>query len=200
MWSLLTLFGLIGFILCFKFLWVPSEETSTTPATLVTTKTEVAGATTLIDTRLVAERRWYGITFHGYQDNYCFETEQSPQDALRCVREFFLGRNARILIEESHHLRLSRGRTKIQAYLTGLDTWFPQTIDIFFQTRPQTTMVMIKYDVPGIHIRIPPNQLRREALELRSTVQLAAAKPSASPNGGPAMRSGDFQATKGPPL
>jgi len=188
MWTLLTLFVFLALIVYFMFFWVPAEWTMAASGESECGRNGVTGPKSATGARLTAQRCWHGVTFHGYQDEYCLATGGSAQAALDGVREFFVSKSANVLVEEPYHLRFSRGRRKFEAYLTGLDTWFPQDIDVSLQTKSEGILIALRYRVRGIHVRIPPNQLRREALELQCMLQIPGAEPTAAPNAAPPHR------------
>lgn len=170
MTAILTLLLLLGLVIYVMLFWSPSEGAVNSAATGNVTPGTVSDSTGKSGpARLEIEKKWYGISFRGFQDEYGFSTAHSVEKVAADVRGFFCRRKATVLSEDRHQLLLSRGHW-FYRYVGGLDTMVKQEIDVSYQTAGDVTRVLLRYRVPGFHIRIPPNQLRREVLKLQQSL------------------------------
>jgi hypothetical protein len=157
------------------FFWSPTDPPVTTYPSVGQGRTSVVRTHSQAP-RLDTEHVWYGLTFRGYCDDYSVSTMLELDEAMQAVRVFFAGRKGNLLLEDEHRLLFSRGK-RIYKYLGGSDTWLPQEIEASFQPENGVTKISIQYRVSGWHLRTPPNQFRREVLQLRT--QLICAEQEA---------------------
>lgn len=161
--ALLLLLGLVIYVMVF---WSPNEgSTNSADTGNAPPRPVFSSPVKSAPVRLEMEKKWYGVSFRGFRDEYGFSTSLSLDKVVSEVRGFYCSRKAKVLLEEKQRLLFSRGKW-IYGYLGGLDTLPIQEIEVACQAAGEITGVLIQYRVKGVHIRIPPNQLRREVLEL----------------------------------
>ena len=178
MWTLLVIAAAMVWLM---FFWTPGPEPAANVAfeTPANEKRSLSHVVASPIPRLCSEHVWYGMTFHGYQDDYCISVAGKCHGLAGMVRAYFIRKKATVVVEDGGRMRFSRGKT-ICGYLGGPDTWMPQEIDVTFETTGEITTVAVQYRVSGWHLRLPPNQLRSEVLQLEKSIQGLVAESIAS--------------------
>jgi hypothetical protein len=166
MWMFLFIAALTLYLLVF---WNSKEETAVKPRELLS-EVQIRTASTSPTGGLSFEHAQYGLIFGGYWDNYCFSAPCGLQEAVSRVRDFFATRKAELVLEQGQRMLFSRGKALFK-YLGGSDTWPSQQIAVSFEKNNERTTISIQYHVERWGLRTPPNQLRKEVLELFGLIQ-----------------------------
>src|SRR5215467_6760961 len=103
MWMLLVLVGMMVYL---SFFWSPDEAKATTSGSLPATggQTSVTFHPPSQPLRFDSQKVWYGISFHGYQDEYSFSTTRAPGEARELARTFFINANTKVVLEDASRL------------------------------------------------------------------------------------------------
>jgi hypothetical protein len=170
MWMIITLLALVGVMAFFVFFWSPDETDVTVAAASPVTSglTSVTFHPPTRPLRFDSEKKWYGISFHGYEDEYSFSTTKALDKARESVRSFFINKNAEVVFEDGRRLIFWRGWDFYKLLVRGHDTGSAQLIEISLHPGDDLTKISILYRVSGWQFRTPPNQLRREAMKLHT--------------------------------
>lgn len=172
MWTLFTLLLLIGLMAYFMFFWSPDDPEATvvgpSPGTSGQTSSTFNPPSRAL--HFDSEKKWYGLSFNGYHEEYCFSTSRTPGEALESARVFFTNRRAKVVSEDGCRLLFCKDWDIFKFLVCGQDTGCAQLIEVSFQTENGVTRVTISYRVAGWQFRTPPNQLRREVVKLHTQI------------------------------
>jgi hypothetical protein len=96
MWTLLVIAAAMVWLM---FFWTPGPEPAANVAfeTPANEKQSLSHVVASPIPRLCSEHVWYGMTFHGYQDDYCISVAGKCHGLAGMVRAYFIRKKATVV-------------------------------------------------------------------------------------------------------